>query len=226
MCEKKNEIEIIPTCNYGSVAESTYYDMKDILGDKILENRIIKIRCFLKPNKSIYGIQFIYRNIYDYKETTFIDVKSEEKDLLEQEMDFNNENIKDLRFWIDQDTKLTGFEVTTNKNHVKKFGYGNDDQLIIVPDFEDGKKIVVGFGCCADNKEGITSLYAYYVRKNQYIAVIYSGLLSLKIKLKDPKYKEQIEKKLEKMDEKNKIAFLVALLPDNQFFNIIKYSIE
>ena len=106
MSEREKDIELITTCNYGTVQESTWYDMKDILGDSLLDQRILKIRCFVKPNKSIYGIQFIYRNIYNCKETTFIDVKSNENDLLEQEMNFNNEDIKDLRVWLDGDIKL------------------------------------------------------------------------------------------------------------------------
>ena len=226
MSEREKDIELITTCNYGTVQESRWYDMKDIVGDSLLDHRILKIRCFVKPNKSIYGIQFIYRNIYNCKETTFIDVKSNENDLLEQEMNFNNEDIKDLRVWLDGDVKLIGFEVTTNKNRVKKFGYGNDEQLITISDFKEGDKIIVGFGCCADNKDGITSLYGYYVSRKKYIGVIYNGLLSLKIKIKDTQYKEKIEKKLKKMDEKNKILYRVAGLPDNQFFNIIKYSID
>ena len=86
MLEKENTISLEPTCIYGTVSESKNYDMKDILGDKLLDHRLSKIKCFLKSNTSIYGIQFTYRNINDCKETTFIDVKSNEKDLIEQEM--------------------------------------------------------------------------------------------------------------------------------------------
>ena len=221
------EISIEPTCIYGTVeGESKMYDMYEILKEKILEYRITKIKCFLKSNTSIYGIQFVYRNINDCKETTFIDVKSKENDLIEQEMDLNNEEIKDLRVWLNQDIKLIGFEVTTNKNRSQKFGYGGDDELIKIPDFEDKDKVIVGFGCYANDQSGVTGLYGFYETRKQYISVIYSGIFSLRIKIKDPKFQEKTEKKLEKMNEKNKILYRICKLPDNQFFNIIKYSID
>ena len=226
MSEKENYC-FAPTCIYGSVAESKNYDLKDILQDKILDNRLIKIKCFLKPNKSIYGLQFIYRNIFTGEEKALIDVKSKENDLIEQEMALNNEYIKDLRTWLDEDINLLGFEVITNKNRIQKFGYGDgEEQLRTISDFKEGDKVIVGFGCYADDKNGVTAIYGYYVNIKKYISIIYNGVLSFRIKIKDPKYLETIKKKMEKMDEKNKILFRIAQLPDNQFFNIIKYSFD
>ena len=226
MSEEEKTISLEPTCIYGTVAESTNYDMKDILGSKLLDHRLTKIKCFLKSNTSIYGIQFTYRNINDCKETTFIDVKSNEKDLIEQEMDLNNEEIKDLRVWLNDDINLIGFEVVTSKGRIQKFGYGNEEQLIKISDFEEESRVIVGFGCYADEKSGVTAIYAYYISKKQYISVCYGGIFSLRISLKDPKYKEKMDQKLDKMSEKNKILYKICQLPDNQFFNIIKYSIE
>lgn len=48
MSETSNSIALEHTCNYGTVeGESTRYDMKDILGDKLLDYRLTKIKCFL-----------------------------------------------------------------------------------------------------------------------------------------------------------------------------------
>ena len=228
MSETEYNISLIATCIYGTVEESTNnYDMKDILGIKLIEHRLTKIKCFLKSNTSIYGIQFTYRSINDCKETTFIDVKSKEKDLIEQEMDLNNEEIINLRVWLDDDVKLIGFEVVTSKGRVQKFGYGNDDQLIKIPDFEEEEpRVIVGFGCHAKEELGVTAIYGYYISRKQYISICYGGIFSLRIKLKDHEFKEKIEKKLDKMNEKNKILYKVCQLPDNQFFTIIKYSID
>lgn len=217
---------IEPTCIYGTVAESTNYDMKDILGEKLIDYRLTKIKCFLKSNTSIYRIQFTYRNTNDDKETTFIDVKSNEKDLIEQEMDLNNEEIINMRVWLNDEINLIGFEVETKKGRIQKFGYGNDDQLIKISDFEEEKRFIVGFGCYADEKNGVTAIYAYYINKKQYISIFYDGIFSLRIKLKDPKFKEKKEKELNKMNEKNKILYRISQLPDNQFFNIIKYIFD
>ena len=224
-----NSVESIllePTCIYGSVeGESERQDMQEKLGDKLLDYRITKIKCFLKSKTSIFGIQFIYRNINDCKETTFIDVKSQQNDLILQEMNLANEEIRDLRVWLNQDIKLIGFEVITNKRS-QKFGYGNEDELIKVPDFENLDKIIVGFGCYADQTNGVTGLYAFFINRKKYISIIYTGIFALRIKIKDSKFKEEAEKKLVKMNEKNKILYKICQLPDNQFFNVIKYSID
>ena len=223
---EEQRIKLEPTCIYGSVeGESERQDMYEKLEDKILDYRITKIRCFLKSKTSIYGIQFIYRNINNCEETTMIDVESKQNDLIEQEMNLNNEEIRDLRVWLNQDIKLIGFEVITNKR-TQKFGYGDEQELIKISDFENLDKIIVGFGCYADPNNGVTGLYAYFVSRKQYISMIYSGIFSLRIKIKDPKFKEETEKKLQKMNEKNKILYKICQLPDNQFFNIIKYSID
>ena len=226
--DANEKIPIEPTCILGTVQEaSKRYDMYEILGEKLLDYRLTKITCFSKSNKSIYGIQFTYRNINDCKETTFIDVKSNEPDLIKQEMDLNNENIVTLNTWITNDNiKLIGFEVTTNKKRIYKFGYGKDEEYYKVPDFENLDNVLVGFGCYADEKDGVTGLYGYFINKKKYITIIYSGILSFRIKLKDPVFKEKTEKSLAKMSEKNKILYKICHLPDNQFFSIIKYSID
>jgi len=76
-----------------------------------------------------------------------IDIKSFENDLIEQEMVLNNEIIINLKVFL-KDVLLIGFEVTTNKNHSKKFGYGQDEELIIISDLENLDNVVVGFGVC------------------------------------------------------------------------------
>ena len=225
--EIKNKLGITATCNYGKVEEnSNYYDMRNEVGKNILNYRITKIKCQLKSNDSIYGIQFIYRNINTNKEETLINVKSKELDLIEQEMSFGFEEIVDLRTWLSDEIKLIGFEVTTNRGRQKKFGFGNDEQLRICPDFENNDQTIVGFGVAADDKNGVTSLYAYYLNKRTYAFYIYSGVFSLRIKIKDEEFKKKIESKISNMSEKNKILYRVCSLPDNQFFNIIKYALS
>ena len=200
--------------------------MRNEVGKNILNYRITKIKCQLKSNDSIYGIQFIYRNINTNKEETLINVKSKELDLIEQEMSFGFEEIVDLRTWLSDEIKLIGFEVTTNRGRQKKFGFGNDEQLRICPDFENNDQTIVGFGVAADDKNGVTSLYAYYLNKRTYAFYIYSGVFSLRIKIKDEEFKKKIESKISNMSEKNKILYRVCSLPDNQFFNIIKYALS
>ena len=116
MSSGKQSIGVMSTCNFGTVEEfSKYYDMKDEVGKSILDYRLTKIKCQLKSNDSIYGIQFYYRNINTGKEVALINVKAKETDLIEQEMAFGVEELVDFRTWLSDDNKLIGFEVTTNK---------------------------------------------------------------------------------------------------------------
>ena len=217
---------IILSCNYGTFGDdSTHFNTYDKLGDILLDYKLIKIKCQLISNKSIAGIQFIYRNINDGQEIALIDIKSSEKDLIEQEMVLNNENIIDLKVFL-REVKLVGFEVTTNRNHSKKFGYGNDEELIKISDLENLDNVVVGFGVCYGKELGVSSLYFYYMKRLDYVLQIYSGVLSLKVKLKDKDFRQKVEEKLSKMSEKNKLFYRICSLPDNLYFGIIKYSLE
>ena len=163
---KSLPIQCGPT--YGTVNDdSTFFDPYYDLGDKLLDYKLIKIQCQLIPNKSIAGIQFIYRNINDGQEIALIDIKSSEKDLIEQEMVLNNEIIINLKVFL-KDIVLIGFEVTTNKNHSKKFGYGQDEDLIIEPDLQNLDNVVVGFGVCYEKKLGVSSLYFRYMKRLDY----------------------------------------------------------
>ena len=226
MTDKREKISLKITCVYGTISYSnnTTYDLYDILGKNLLDYKLTKIKCQLKSNKCIYGLQLIYRNKNDGKESTLIDIKSNEQDLIEQEMDLNGEEIKDLRVWIDENTDLIGFEVITAKRS-KKFGYGNDEQLTKIKDFEKLDKIIVGFGFYADEKNGIRSIYAYYISRNEFISYIYDGFFALRNKIKNEDFNKKIKNKLTNMSDRNNILYKICRLPDNQFFNIIKYSI-
>ena len=213
------------TSKYGFEGnEAKLYDMKDILKNKILNYRISKIKCQLKSNKGIYGIQFFYRNLNDGKESPIINVQSKEKDLIEQEFDLSQEYIIDMKTWLDQDTILIGFEIKTNKNRIFKFGYGNEEQLIKIPDLQNLDKIILGFGLNANEDGLVTSIYGYYINKNRYIFNQYKGILCLRKKLENPEYNEKIMKKAANMNKKNQILYRICKLPQNQFFNIMKYT--
>ena len=227
MSENKEVINVILSCNYGTVqGDSVHYTIKDKIGkDNILDYKITKIKCQLKSNEGIKGIQFFYKNINTGKEQALIDIKKDDKDLIDQEFILNNEDIIDLKVFLNNDVVLIGFEVTTNKNRSKKFGYGENENLITVNDLENLDKIIVGFGVCSNN-EGITSIYCYYSSKRDYVFFLYTGMLSLRIRLKDSKFNEEVNKKLPKMSDKNKLLYRISSLPDNLYFNVIKYALE
>ena len=211
------------TCIYGLDTGDNRQDIYEILKNKLLDYKLTKIKCFIKPY-SILGIQFTYRSINN--EIIIMEIKpNENENLIEEEMILYNETINGLKVWLNEDIKLIGFEIETTKKNIKKFGYGEDNELRIISDFKNKDQIIVGFGCCSNDKDGITSIYAYYINK-RYISILYNGIFTLRVKIKDSKFKEKTEKKLKKMNEKNRILYRICQLPDNQFFNIIKYIIR
>ena len=216
------------TCIYGSVLEkSKCLDIYEILKDKIYNYKLSKIKCQIKSNKGLYGIQFFYRNLIDGKESPLINIqpKEKEKDLIEQEFDLNGDSIIDLKTWLDDNYKLTGFEVITNRNMTQKFGYGNNEPIQGIIDFKNLDNIIIGFGVYANEDDNfITALYGYYLNRSKFLMIMYKGILYLRKKSQNPNFVEKIKKKLPNMNKKNQILFKICNLPQNQFFNIIKYT--
>lgn len=68
--------------------------------------------------------------------------------------------------------------------------------------------------------------YLYNKSKVYYDYLVYEGVLSLKIKIKNNEYKKKIENKVKNMSYKNQLLFKICCLPENQFFNVIKYSLK
>ena len=221
--EKNEEEKPDPSCLYGFDAGERY-DVKDILKEKIFNYKITKIKCQSKSNEGIYGIQFFYRNLIDGKESILINIEPKEKDLIEQEFDLNGECIIDMQTWLNEDIKLTGFEITTDKKRFMKFGYGNDAP-IKTTDLNNLDKVIVGFGVYVNEENNsLNGIYCYYVNRGNYLYNMYKGILMLRRKSQNQIYKEKIKKKMQNMSRKNQILFKICNLPQNQFFNIIKYT--
>ena len=222
--EKLNEEEKPNvSCCYGSDLDKRY-DVSDILKEKIFNYKITKIKCQIKSNEGIYGIQFFYRNLIDGKESILINIEPKEKDLIEQEFDLNGECIIDMQTWFNEEVKLTGFEIITDKKRFMKFGYGNDAP-VKTNDLKNLDKVIVSFGVCVyEENNSITGIYCYFVNRGNYLYNMYKGILYLRRKSQNQIYKEKIKKKMQNMSRKNQILFRISNLPQNQFFNIIKYT--
>ena len=225
-----SKINLIYSVLFGSKEkDSKIYTFNNIKDNDILNYRLTKIKCQIKSNEGIYGIQIIYQNLISLEEDTLINIKSDLPDLIEQEMTFNYEQILDIKFWLNDDIKLIGFEVITSKGRFKKFGYGNDNQLRLCPELSNKERAVVKFTIFEKEKNGITGITLYHMDKKTHAFYIYRGLFALRIKLKNVKNKNDLEKKFleNKISEpKNKLLFKICCLPDNQFFNIIKYALN
>ena len=223
-----NKINLTPSCLYGkSEIDSKIHNIRDILGNNILDYRITKIKCQIKSNEGIYGIEMVYKNLITEEEKTLINIKSEEPNLIEQEIKFDLEIILDIKFWCNDENKLIGFEVNTNKGKFQKFGYGDDNQLKLCHQIKNKERVVVGFCFYEKENKGITGMFIYHMNKKTYAFFIYKGIFGLRIKIKNDKYKNKNEKKVDKFDDiKKKLLFKICCLSDNQFFNVIKYTLN
>ena len=223
-----NKINLTPSCLYGkSEIDSKIHNIRDILGNNILDYRITKIKCQIKSNEGIYGIELIFKNLITEEEKSLINIKSEENNLIEQEIKFDLEIILDIKFWCNDENKLIGFEVNTNKGKFQKFGYGDDNQLKLCHQIKNKERVVVGFCFYEKENKGITGMFIYHMNKKTYAFFIYKGIFGLRTKIKNDKYKNEIEKKVDKFDDiKKKLLFKICCLSDNQFFNVIKYTLN
>ena len=223
-----NKINLTPSCLYGkSEIDSKIHNIRDILGNNILDYRITKIKCQIKSNEGIYGIEMVYKNLITEEEKTLINIKSEEPNLIEQEIKFDLEIILDIKFWCNDENKLIGFEVNTNKGKFQKFGYGDDNQLKLCHQIKNKERVVVGFCFYEKENKGITGMFIYHMNKKTYAFFIYKGIFGLRVKIKNDNYKKEIEKTVDKFDDiKKKLLFKICCLSDNQFFNVIKYTLN
>lgn len=181
-------------------------------------NSLIGMQCYYRKNTGQPSPSQIFFNIPP---------QSELKNFSEGELDFEKkEFIIKIRMFIND--KLTGFEIITNKRR-KKIGYCEEENSVDVNEINDEKKVVVGFCGFADKDEGITNLRCLYVDRNKIPMYKFSvGILELRNKLKNKKFRENVEKKMEKVNGNNKLKILknTCLLPDNMFFGIAQFSVN
>lgn len=192
----------------------------------ILDYRLHKIVCKLNSGgQHIQSMTLIYKNRNTGELVTMLDTKTS-KDQEGTEMDYtfgDFEVINQVRVWV-KDDNLIGFEIKTNENIVKKFGYGNDEQLIMIGTFEEGNRVILGLGVHAGKQHGVSSIYFYYIDRVNLAAIEYSGLLQLRAKLKaNPEFKKKTEDKKSSLGEKEKFILDICGLPETAFFPITSY---
>ena len=200
------------------------YDFCDkIEEEKILNYKIHKIICKNNSkNQYIDSIKIICKNRLDGKIETLIDTPSMDSNLIQMEFELAElEEIISVRVWTNN--RLLGFEIKTNKNRIKKFGYGDEYNLIKIDDLETGDKIIVGFGVYACEQLGVTSLFCYYTDIKFYSIVLYSGIFYLRAKIKKNRLEANVTKK---EDEKMYAIKRLCELPDILFFEIMKFATE
>ena len=221
-----NDIQIKETDCFGSInKDSISFDDTDYLGNSLILFEISKIKCYIKGDRGVIGIQITYKYREDQKEYTTIDIKKNEN-CTEQEFIFKkNEYIINIIIFRKNYSYLQGFEITTNLNRSYRFGvdYG---EKIMLNEFSSGKNMVVGFYGKFDYESGVTALGFYYINRKEFSFFLISGLFHLRAKNQDKQFRELIEKNFTNLDYESKALFNVSLLPKNIFMEILKYLIN
>ena len=116
--------------------------------------------------------------------------------------------------------------VKTNKKREKLFGYDIGDQIVPEAFEDEGKNVILGFFFTFEPNMRTSSIGCYYLNKTFFSLILYSGILYLRIRLKDEKFRNEIEKKLDKLDKTYVALFRMCLLPNMQFYGVLKYSLS
>ena len=86
----KDQIKLCHSCLFGKTeSDSKVHNMGTIVGKDILNYRITQIKCQIKSNEGIFGIQLKYKNLITEEQKILINIISKEPNLIEQEITLN-----------------------------------------------------------------------------------------------------------------------------------------
>ena len=222
---KNKIVEYEATPNYGLITEkSIILDDRDIFNEFLIGYHLHKIKCWTEKNTGIIGIQLCYKDRETNEEIISIN-KHRPEDLNFQEFILEPlELITGLTIW--KTNALNGFEISTNKKRIKRFGFDEGEKIMPEEFEENNLNIILGFFFTYEPKKYISSIGCYYLNRKFFSIILYSGVLYLRIKLRDEKFKNEIKNRLSEMDISYRALYFTCLLPSNQFFGIIKYTLS
>ena len=222
---EKKLVEYSATPNYGLITEkSLTYDDLSTFSYYLISYRIYCIRCWQNKQLGIIGIQLLYRDRDTNEEIISVNKANNDKSTL---VEFNLDPLEFIiGITVYKNNLLNGFSIKTNKKREKLFGYDTGDQ-IIPEEFEDeGKNVILGFFFTFEPNMRASSIGCYYLNKTFFSLILYSGILYLRIRLKDEKFRKEIEKKLDKLDRTYIALYRMCILPNMQFYGVLKYSLS
>jgi hypothetical protein len=220
---KNKIVEYEATPNYGLITEkSIILDDCEIFKEFLIGYRLYKIKCWTENKAGIIGIQLCYKDRETNEEIISIN-KHRAEDTNYQEFILEPlELITGITIW--KNNSLNGFEIRTNKKRIKRFGYDIGEKILPEEFEENNLNIILGFFFTYEPNIGISSMGCYYLNRKYFSIILYSGILYLRIRLKDEQYKNEIKKKLNDIDISDRALYYTCLLPSNHFFGIIKYT--
>ena len=221
---EKKFVEYNTTPNYGLITEkSTCLDDLAIFDEFLISYRLHKIRCWQNKQLGIIGIQLFYKDRDTNEEIISMNKsKNTESTLVEFILD-PLEFLTGLTIW--KTNILTGFSILTNKHRIKQFGYELGER-IIPEGFEDNTaNVILGFCFTFEPNVVVSSMGCYYLNKKIFFTILYSGILRLRIKLKDKKFRKEVESKLDTLEKPYVALYKTCLLPSVQFYGILRFTL-
>ena len=222
---EKKLVDYQATPNYGLITEnSILLDDLQIFKEFLISYRMHRIRCWQNKQLAIIGIQLYYKDRYTNEEIISINkVKNADSTLIE----FNLNPLEYITgLTIYKTDLLNGFSIITNKKREKLFGYDIGEQIIPESFEEEGKNVILGFFFTFEQNLVISSIGCYYLNRIFFSLILYSGILYLRIKLKDEGFRKEIENKLDKLDKPYIALYKICLLPNIQFYGVLKYTLS
>lgn len=220
---KKKTVIYEATPNYGLITEySKNLDDCEKFKECLIGYRLYKIKTWSENMSGIVGIQLCYKDRETNEEIISINKHRPEDSNYQEFILEPLELITGISIWINN--SLNGFEIKTNKKRIKRFGYDIGEKIVPEEFEENNTNVILGFFFTYEVNSNISSMGCYYLNKNYFSIILYSAILYLRIKLKDEKYKNEIKNKLPNMDISYKALYYACLLPNNQFYGIIKYT--
>lgn len=169
--------------------------------------------------KGIQNLKLIYTNI-DGEEEVLLDTTNGKKELPET-IEFQVGEVIEYVIIYCQEEKFCGLDISTNKHNSNKIGKTNIDNPFRV---RNDEKVVVGLGCYASEKLGVTGIYFYQIDKKLYGICETLGMRQLRAKVKrNEEYKKIRDEKQKDLDDKRRLTYRVCNLPDQIYFQIINY---
>ena len=222
---EKKLVNYEATSNYGLITEkSLLLDDLLVFNEFLICYRLHRIRCWQNKQLGLIGIQLFYKDRVTNEEIISLNKsKNTESTLVEFNLD-SLEYITGLTIY--KTDLLNGFSIITNKKREKLFGYDIGEKIIPEAFEEEGKNVILGFFFTFEPNFVISSVGCYYLNRIFFSMILYSGVLYLRIKLKDEKFRKEIENKINTIDKSFKALFKMCLLPNILFYGVLKYSLS
>ena len=211
---------IFPNADQKRFDDTNYFNRENIF-----HYRLSKIRFFIGEKEGkplILGLQTFFKDFYG-KEY----VSEESRDDTEKELDIKDFEIPSNDFICNFHLRagyerITQIKLKTIKG--KELTVGSDEGEEKVLDYinENNEYMILFF--FGAYRKSLEAIAAGYIPIKTYLRPTI-GFFELRKKYKNKFFKQKIEEKLDKLDEKDRVLFKACGLPENCFNCVIKYCL-